>query len=178
MGYVVLLLIAVVLGFAAGWMLRGWGLDGSTRMSDGYEREQRDILSGELNTVRAERDEARTQMLTMRAVIPCAPGAAFKRDVAVPAPSPEAARVPSSPAPASTVAAAATASAGTMDDLQRIKGIGPRAQQSLAAMGVTHFAQIAAWSDEEVAEFNEKLRSRGRIERDQWIAQARALAGE
>jgi len=167
MGYVVLLLIAVVLGFAAGWMLRGWGLDGSTRMSDGYEREQRDILSGELNTARAERDDARTQMLTMRAAIPCAPDAAFKRDAAVPAPSPEAARVPPSPA-----------SAGTMDDLQRIKGIGPRAQQSLAAMGVTRFAQIAAWSDKEVAEFNARLRSRGRIERDRWIAQARTLAGE
>jgi predicted flap endonuclease-1-like 5' DNA nuclease len=176
MGYVVLLLIAAVLGFAAGWMLRGWGLDGSTRMSDGYEREQREILSGELNTARAERDDARTQMLTMRAAIPCAPGAAFKRDAAVPAPSP--ARVPPSPAPASSVAAAAMASAGTMDDLQRIKGIGPKAQQSLAAMGVTRFAQIAAWSDEEAAEFNAKLRARGRIERDRWIAQARALAGE
>lgn len=63
---VVFLLIALALGFMAGWMMRGWGLDGSTRMNDGYEHSQRETILRELNTARRERDEARTQMLAMR----------------------------------------------------------------------------------------------------------------
>ena len=42
--------------------------------------------------------------------------------------------------------------------------------------GVTTFAQIAAWTEEDVAAMDEKLSFKGRIEREGWIDQAKELA--
>jgi hypothetical protein len=44
-------------------------------------------------------------------------------------------------------------------------------------MGFYHFDQIAAWTPAEVAWVDARLKFKGRIERDDWIAQAAALAG-
>ncbi len=70
-------------------------------------------------------------------------------------------------------AAAATTGA---DDLKKLSGVGPALEKKLLAGGVTTFAQIAAWTDADVAEFDEKLSFKGRIEREGWIAQAKELA--
>lgn len=61
------------------------------------------------------------------------------------------------------------------DDLTQISGVGPVLVQKLADAGVTSFAQIAAWSADDVAKFDEKLNFKGRIERDDWVAQATKL---
>ena len=61
------------------------------------------------------------------------------------------------------------------DDLSKISGVGPVLVKKLADAGVTTFAQIAAWSADDIAEFDEKLNFKGRIERDDWVAQATAL---
>ena len=45
-------------------------------------------------------------------------------------------------------------------------------------MGFYHFDQIAAWTPAEVAWVDARLKFKGRIERDSWIAQAAALAAE
>lgn len=60
------------------------------------------------------------------------------------------------------------------DDLTEIKGLGPKAAEKLNALGVTRFAQIAAWSDEDAARIDEEIAGRGRIEREDWINQAKA----
>ncbi|SDW81733.1 hypothetical protein [Paracoccus sanguinis] len=63
------------------------------------------------------------------------------------------------------------------DDLGRILGIGPVLTEWLNDNGVTRFAQIAAWSDQDVLDWGERLgRNGGRIERDDWVGQARILA--
>ena len=63
------------------------------------------------------------------------------------------------------------------DDLKRIKGLGPKLVTILAEQGITRFAQIAAWSDADVARIDATLgRFAGRIERDQWVEQAKLLA--
>lgn len=62
------------------------------------------------------------------------------------------------------------------DDLSQISGVGPVLVKKLHDAGVTSFAQIAAWTDAEVADMDEKLSFAGRIERDDWIKQAKALA--
>jgi large subunit ribosomal protein L21 len=67
---------------------------------------------------------------------------------------------------------AAAASTGA-DDLTKISGVGPVLVKKLADAGVTSFAQIAAWSADDVKEFDDKLNFKGRIERDDWIAQAK-----
>lgn len=63
------------------------------------------------------------------------------------------------------------------DDLTRIKGLGPKAEAALKAGGVTRLAQIAAWSDADVEAWDARINGRGRIVRDNWVAQARELAG-
>jgi predicted flap endonuclease-1-like 5' DNA nuclease len=63
------------------------------------------------------------------------------------------------------------------DDLTRIKGVGPKVEKLLHGLGVTTFAQIAAWDDSEVDRIDAHLGSfAGRIRRDDWRAQANLLA--
>jgi NADH-quinone oxidoreductase subunit E len=62
------------------------------------------------------------------------------------------------------------------DDLKRISGIGPKLQQVLNGLGIRRYADIAAWSKAEMRRFDEQLGLSGRIERDGWVEQARALA--
>lgn len=77
--------------------------------------------------------------------------------------------------PAAKAKAAAPAVAGA-DDLKQLSGVGPALEKKLHAAGVTSFAQIAAWTDADVAAMDEKLSFKGRIEREGWIAQAKELA--
>lgn len=64
------------------------------------------------------------------------------------------------------------------DDLKRIKGIGPRIEGLLHGIGITTFRQIADLSAEDRGRVGELLGVfAGCIERDEWGAQARALAG-
>jgi predicted flap endonuclease-1-like 5' DNA nuclease len=63
------------------------------------------------------------------------------------------------------------------DDLTRIKGLGPKLAEQLRALGITSFAQIAAWDDDEIDRVDALLgRFQGRIRRDAWTDQARFLA--
>lgn len=66
---------------------------------------------------------------------------------------------------------------GRPDDLKRIKGIGPQNETRLNALGIHHFDQIAAWTPEEARWVGSYLAFPGRIEREEWIAQAKELAG-
>jgi NADH-quinone oxidoreductase subunit E len=107
----------------------------------------------------------------------------------LPAPDPPAAK-PAAKAPtakaAATNAPAAESKPRTMsaprkagaDDLKRISGVGPKLETTLNEMGFWHYDQIAKWSDEEVSWVDSRLKFKGRIQRDDWIAQAAALAGE
>jgi NADH-quinone oxidoreductase subunit E len=61
---------------------------------------------------------------------------------------------------------------GKADDLKRISGVGPKLEGLLNEMGFFHFDQIAAWTPAEVAWVDARLKFKGRIERDNWIAQA------
>jgi NADH-quinone oxidoreductase subunit E len=68
---------------------------------------------------------------------------------------------------------------GAGDDLKLIVGVGPKLEALMHELGFWHFDQIAAWTPAQVAWVNGRLGTfRGRIERDNWIAQARALAGK
>jgi predicted flap endonuclease-1-like 5' DNA nuclease len=64
------------------------------------------------------------------------------------------------------------------DDLTRLVGVGPRTARALIDRGVTRFAHLAAWTEEEVAAFDQELNLKGRSVRDAWLAQARRLAAE
>ncbi|MEL6118211.1 MAG: 50S ribosomal protein L21 [Pseudomonadota bacterium] len=62
------------------------------------------------------------------------------------------------------------------DDLKQLSGVGPALEKKLHDAGVTTFAQVAAWTEDDVAAMDEKLSFKGRIEREGWIEQAKKLA--
>ncbi len=88
--------------------------------------------------------------------------------------------------PASSEASAAASSATTApasgatatiepDDLdEAIDGIGPVIVRKLTEAGVTTFRQIAQWTPDEVERIGAMLNFKGRIEREDWIGQAKA----
>jgi large subunit ribosomal protein L21 len=91
---------------------------------------------------------------------------------AVDAPAKPAAKAAAPKAASKPAAKAAAAS----DDLKQLSGVGPALEKKLLEAGVTSFAQIAAWTEADIAEFDEKLSFKGRIEREGWVEQAKELA--
>ncbi|MEM9198211.1 MAG: NADH-quinone oxidoreductase subunit E [Pseudomonadota bacterium] len=66
---------------------------------------------------------------------------------------------------------------GAPDNLKQIKGIGPKLEQLCHSLGFYHFDQIAGWSAAEVAWVDANLKGfKGRVTRDDWVAQAKLLA--
>ena len=68
------------------------------------------------------------------------------------------------------------AAEGTADNLTRIKGIGPANEKKLNDLGIFHFSQIASWTEAEAEWVGAYMAFPGRIEREDWIGQARQLA--
>ena len=65
------------------------------------------------------------------------------------------------------------------DDLQKIRGIGPKIARRLNELGIHTFRQIASWDDADVAWATAKLALFGnRIQREAWVDAARTLCGE
>ena len=63
------------------------------------------------------------------------------------------------------------------ENLELIKGLGPKVNTLLKGLGVTSFAQVASWTAADVSEIDAKLGAfAGRITRDNWIDQAQLLA--
>ena len=85
---------------------------------------------------------------------------------------------PKAEAPKAAPKKAAPKAAAAADDLKQLSGVGPALEKKLVAAGITTFAQIAAWGADDIAEFDEKLSFKGRIEREGWVEQAKALAAE
>lgn len=71
---------------------------------------------------------------------------------------------------------APTAKAAKADDLKAISGIGPKLEQVLNGMGFRRYADIAGLTPADVARIEAELGFAGRIARDGWVEQAKALA--
>lgn len=65
---------------------------------------------------------------------------------------------------------------GKADDLKLISGVGPKLEKTLNTLGFWHFSQIAQWKKSDVAIVDNELSFKGRIDRDDWIAQSKKLA--
>jgi NADH-quinone oxidoreductase subunit E len=79
-------------------------------------------------------------------------------------------------APADKNRPAGIAKPSTVDDLKLISGIGPKIEGILHGLGVYTFAQVAGWKKAEREWVDGYLKFAGRIERDDWQKQAKALA--
>ncbi len=65
-----------------------------------------------------------------------------------------------------------------VDDLKLINGVGKVLEEKLNEHGVYRFEQIANWTEENIAAFDELLAFKGRVERDEWVAKASELHEE
>jgi predicted flap endonuclease-1-like 5' DNA nuclease len=65
---------------------------------------------------------------------------------------------------------------GSPDDLKQIKGIGPKLESTLHDLGIFHFSQIASWSSANAAWVSARIGFAGRVEREGWVTQAKAIA--
>jgi NADH-quinone oxidoreductase subunit E len=114
-----------------------------------------------------------------------------KKEAKIPPSDPAPAPMAATPAPAPTQTAPPTvaemvgtrpeglseARGGKADDLKLIKGVGPKLEALLNSLGFYHFDQVAHWGGEEVAWVDENLEGfKGRVSRDDWVAQAKILA--
>ncbi len=113
---------------------------------------------------------------------PVQPSSAEKTAPVPPKTTPPKPQVKSRPVPrpkagkAVSSAAEKPAPEGKKDNLKRVDGIGPKNEKALNALGVYTFKQISAWSPAEQAEMGERMAFPGRIEREEWVKQAKALA--
>ena len=71
---------------------------------------------------------------------------------------------------------AAKTAAAKKDDLKKISGVGPGIEKKLNAMGVKTYRQIANWKAADIKKADEKLNFKGRIQREDWVKQAKVLA--
>jgi len=90
--------------------------------------------------------------------------------------APKAAKPAKKAAPKKSAEKAPETAAAGGDDLKQLSGVGPALEKKLHAAGVTTFAQIAAWTEADIADMDEKLSFKGRIEREGWVDQAKDLS--
>ncbi len=80
--------------------------------------------------------------------------------------------------PVAKPAAKPASRARKADDLKQISGIGPKIEQVLNSKDIRSFAVIADWSDEDAGRIDAELGFDGRIARDGWVDQAKALVAK
>jgi len=64
---------------------------------------------------------------------------------------------------------------GAPDDLAKLNGVGPQLVKKLNDAGIFHYWQLAAMTPGDVEKVDADLKLNGRIARDGWLDQARAL---
>ena len=173
MGYLitqilVCLLIAFLIGLLLGWLL--WN--------------RRDDAAPAAVVDEGELDAARQRIRTLEADL------ADCRAVDTPTFEPPPVATPPPPPPMAAPAAAAVGGAGgvlgfgppaaqPVDDLKRVKGIGPVIEKQLAGLGIVTFRQIAEFSADDVQRVGDALGVfSDRIGREEWVRQAAALHAE
>ncbi len=104
------------------------------------------------------------------------PAAAFKAPEAGRGTAPRAGKAAARPSLDDKNRPAGIEKPATVDNLKLISGVGPRIEGILHSLGIYTYAQIAAWKKAERAWVDSYLDFKGRIEREDWVKQAKALA--
>ncbi len=167
---IVVLLVALIIGWLIGWFLRCVlfrGSDARPRATT-EGRGKLGVLEGGA--------AAGVAAAASAATLQSAPPAASK-----PASKPAASKPKAPAAPAKTeekpqAYGLSGPIGGKADDLQLISGVGPKLEKMLHDLGIYHFSQIAGWTKKDIAEVDDKLKFKGRIEREEWVRQAKLLA--
>lgn len=197
----ILLLLAVGFGVFVGYQL--WSGDARSAEADAAIaenarlRQENENLARRLGEAEAQARVAAPDPTPARAAAPeiAMPEAVVREAVAAApvAPKPKAAartvrpkpvtdakpaaKPKADPKPTAKSSKPAKLAAATGDDLGAIKGLGPKAAAALNAGGVTSLAQVAAWTEADIERWDTAINGRGRIVRDDWVGQAKKLAG-
>lgn len=137
------------------------------------------VLEGKIAGLTEQLDSAKTDLADCHAA-----KAELHAAAIMAAPSEEEKKEVTVDAAKAAVAAALSASIGTAtiddkDDLTNIKGIGEFIENKLNDLGIYTFRQIANFDDEMVANITRAIEFfPGRIQRDEWIPQAKGFVGE
>jgi len=151
--------IVLLIAFVAWWL---WGRSKPAPT----KREYTDVLSE--GAAPAERNNALIAAPSAAAMVTPPPGVGTMAGIG---------EIVAHAAAEEVAEAAPVAGAPAGDDLGRIKGVGPKLKALLTSLGVTSYAQIAAWTDEDIARIDAQLGSfAGRAARDNWVEQAKLLA--
>jgi large subunit ribosomal protein L21 len=174
---IVLICAAFVIGIIVGYVLRrSYFLPADKSRADGESgvllKSRADMKRTSLlarGSTSASRKPARKPAAVAQPKAPAAPAA----------PEPEkAAKPPQAEHIAPETNAAAAPANRSPDNLQDIKGIGAVLEKKLNKMGIQNFDQIAAWTEADIDRVDRTLNFRGRIQREQWVEQARAMIGD
>lgn len=65
---------------------------------------------------------------------------------------------------------------GPADNLKLIAGVGPVLEARMNSLGISRWSQVAAFSPDDIAKVESSLGFKGRMVRDNWLAQAEVLA--
>ena len=167
----VLLALAALVGLIAGWII--WG----RRAEVTVDTSEADRLWAQLDACQAKHAEKDARIAAMQAGI----------DTAAPAPVTAAGAALATDFDGDGVVEGTDEDVkprtldapldGMADDLKKIKGIGAKMEALCNRLGFWHFDQIANWTDDEVAWVDANLEGfKGRVTRDDWVAQAKLLA--
>jgi predicted flap endonuclease-1-like 5' DNA nuclease len=184
MGYLLTQMFIYMLGAFLLGLLLGWIIWGHRHLAVQAEldaaRAKLDAARAELDAARQDRDGLQAEIDALRAQLEACANArrALERQISMinaapPPPPPPVARI--AEAPVAPPPPPAPPRRG-IDDLKKISGIGRVNEAKLNSLGVTSFTQIAAWTPEEEARFGDLLAFEGRIEREEWVRQAKILA--
>jgi large subunit ribosomal protein L21 len=89
--------------------------------------------------------------------------------------TPEAASAKPEPAKAKPAAKKKAKKVAAKDDLSKISGVGPVLVGKLEALGITSLQQVADFSAQDIERIDSELNFKGRIEREEWVKQAKEL---
>lgn len=116
----------------------------------------------------------------LKPIEPISPLSKVDPKISIPARITDAIKQNGAAADAATVATESvqpvTAAEGPQDDLKRIRGIGVLIEKRLNALGIGRYEQIANWTSGDIDRVSRSLEFKGRIERENWVEQARILA--
>jgi NADH-quinone oxidoreductase subunit E len=131
---------------------------------------------------KAEKPVAKKAKAAVKAAKPVAAKAPAKKAASVKAstaaktPAAKSVKAPAKSAPAPK--AKPRAASAKADDLKQISGIGPKLEEVLNSMGYRSFADIAKLDAKAIAKLEADTGLTGRIGRDDWVGQAKALIGK
>lgn len=153
----------------------------SSKRTKGHRQKLTLVKIGEIMASGAGKSGAKaaigTGSVSAAAVAAIESNAAAKVDAAKPVKKTKAEKAATAAAkPAKAKPAKKAAAVEGADDLSKISGVGPVIVGKLHAEGITTFAQIAEWTEADVEAIEEKLSFKGRVGREDWIAQAKELA--